>query len=203
MKLYYTPGTSSLFPHIVLHEAALPFEKIKVDEHSKLMEDGGNYRSVNPLSFVPALELDDRTVLTEGAAIAQYIADQAPARQLAPPNGTLARTKLQSWLNFIASEVQMGCFCPLFHASTSEPAKTMYRERLATRLGHVDRHLAQNQYMLGEHFSLADAYLFVVLNWSRSANVDLSPYPFVLAHRKHVGARPAVQAALRAEGLTS
>jgi glutathione S-transferase len=202
MRLFYTPGTSSLFPHIVLNESGLLFEKTKVDEHTKLMGNGGDYRTINPLGFVPALQLDDGTVLTEGVSIVQYIADQVPAKQLAPQNLTLARTKLQSWLNFIASEVQMGCFCPLFHSTTSEPAKTMYRERLASRLGHVDRHLVQNQYMLGEHFSLADAYLFVVLNWSRLAKVDLSPYPYVLGLRKRVGARPAVQAALRAEGLT-
>ena len=139
MKLFYTPGTSSLFPHIALHEACLAFKTIKVDEHTKLMEDGRDYRAVNQLGFVPALQLDDGTVLTEGVAIVQHIADQVPAKQLAPPNLTLARTQLQSWLNFIASEMQMGCFCPLFHPTTSEPAKTMYRERLASRLGHVDR----------------------------------------------------------------
>jgi glutathione S-transferase len=200
MKLFYTPGTSSLFPHIALHEAGLAFEKIKVDEHTKLMDSGGDYRTVNPLGFVPALELDDGTILTEGVAIVQYIADKVPAKHLAPPNGTLERAKLQSWLNFIASEMQMGCFCPLFHTTTSDTARTMYRERLASRLGHVDRHLSQREYVLG-NFTLADAYLLVVLNWARSLNVDLSPYPHVLAHRKRVGARPAVRSALRAEGL--
>jgi glutathione S-transferase len=201
MKLYYTPGTSSLFPHIILHEAGLAFEKTKVDEHTKLMDNGGDYRAVNPLGFVPALELNDGTVLTEGAAIVQYIADQVPEKQLAPPNGTLERAKLQSWLNFIASEMQMGCFCPLFHSTTSETAKTMYRERLASRLGHVDRHLSQKEYILGRQFSLADAYLLVVLNWARSVNVDLSPYAHVRAHRKRVGARPTARAAMQAEGL--
>jgi len=201
MKLYYTPGTSSLFPHIALREAGLAFEKIKVDEHTKLMDNGGDYRTVNHLGFVPALELDDGTVLTEGAAIVQYIADQVPEQQLAPPNGTLARTKLQSWLNFIASEVQMGCFCPLFHSATSDAAKTMYRERLAYRLAYLDRHLAQHDYLLGKEFSLADAYVFVVLNWARPARVDLSPYPHILAHRKRIGARPAARAAMQAEGL--
>jgi glutathione S-transferase len=201
MKLYYTPGTSSLFPHIILHEAGLAFEKIKVDEHTKLMDNGGDYRAVNPLGFVPALELEDGTVLTEGAAIVQYIADQVPAKQLAPPNGTPERAKLQSWLNFIASEMQMGCFCPLFYTTTSEAAKTMYRERLASRLGHVDRHLSSQDYMLGKQFSLADPYLLVVLNWTRPLYVDLSPYPHVRAHRKRVGARPAARAAMQAEGL--
>jgi glutathione S-transferase len=175
MKLYYTPGTSSLFPHIVLHEAGLAFEKIKVDEHTKLMDNGADYRTVNSLGYVPALELDDGTVLTEGTAIVQYIADQVPAKQLAPPNGTLERAKLQSWLTFIATEIQMGCFCPLFHPTTSDAAKTMYRKRLASRLSGVDRHLSQQQYMLGERFSLADAYLLVVLNWARPLDIDLSP----------------------------
>jgi glutathione S-transferase len=201
MKLYYTPGTSSLFPHIILHEAGLAFAKIKVDEHTKLMDNGGDYRAVNPLGFVPALELEDGTVLTEGAAIVQYIADQVPAKQVAPPNGTLERAKLQSWLNFIASEMQMGCFCPLFYSTTSEAAKAMYRERLASRLGHVDQHLSSQEYMLGKQFSLADPYLLVVLNWARPLDVDLSPYPHLLAHRKRVGARPAVRAAIQAEGL--
>ena len=105
------------------------------------MDNGRDYRTVNALDFVPSLGLDDGTVLTEGAAIVQYIADQVPAKQLAPPNGTLERAKLQSWLSFIASEMQMGCFCRLFHSTTSEAAKTMYRERLASRLGHADRHL--------------------------------------------------------------
>jgi len=151
---------------------------------------------------VPALELTDGTVLTEGVAIAQYIADQTPAKQLAPPSGTLARTKLQSWLNFIATEVQMGCFCQLFHPAASESMKVEYRERLCIRLRHIERHLAHREYIMGERFSLADAYVFVVLNWSRTAAMDLSPFPHLLALRKRVRARPAVQEALRAEGFT-
>jgi glutathione S-transferase len=201
MRLFYSPGTSSLFPHIVLHEAGLAFEGIRVDEHTKIMANGEDYRTINPLGFVPALQLDEGTVITEGAAIAQYIADKVPAMHFAPPNGTLERTKLQSWLNFIASEIQMGCFCPLFHATTSDNAKTMYRERLGSRVAHIDRHLAQKEYLLGENFSLADAYLFVVLNWSRLADFDLSSYGRVMGLRKKVGARPAVRAAMRAEGL--
>jgi glutathione S-transferase len=202
MKLYCIPGASSLFPHIILREAGLEFELIKVDEHTKLTEHGKDYREVNALGFVPALVLADGTVLTESAAISQYIADQAPAKQLAPPDGTLARTKLQSWLNFIATEVQMGCFCQLFHPAESETMKAMHRERLRTRLDHIERHLTHREYMLGEHFSLADAYIFVVLNWSRAAAMDLSPFPLLLALRKRVRARPAVQEALRAERLT-
>ena len=203
MKLYYIPGASSLFPHITLREAGLAFELIKVDEHTKLTQVGGDYRKVNPLGFVPALELSDGTTLTEGVAIAQYIADQVPAKQLAPANGTLARTTLQSWLNFIATEVQMGCFCQLFHPGATENMKTMHRGRLGTRLGHIEQHLAYREYILGEHFSLADMYVYVVLNWSRAAAFDLSPFPHVLALRKRVRARPTVQEALKAEGLAS
>jgi glutathione S-transferase len=203
MKLYYTPGTSSLFPHIVLREAALEFDLVKVDEHTKLTKDGRNYLAINPLGFVPALELADGTTLTEGVAISQYIADQVPAKALAPPNGTLPRTKLQSWLNFIATEVQMGCFCQIFHPGTSETEKAIHRERLRTRLAHIERHLTDRENMLGDQFSLADAYIYVVLNWSGAAAVDLSPFPFLLALRKRVVARPAVQAALKAEGLES
>lgn len=201
MKLYGMPGASSLFPHIALREVGLRFELIKVDEHTKLTQDGRDYRNINPLGFVPALELADGTVLTEGVAIAQYIADQVPAKQLAPANGTLARTTLQSWLNFIATEVQMGCFCQLFHPAASESMKADHRDRLRIRFRHIERHLKHREYMMGERFSLADAYIFVVLNWSRAAAMDLSPFPLLLALRKRVGARPAVQGALMAEGL--
>jgi len=201
MKLYYIPGASSLFPHITLREAGVEFELIKVDEHTKLTQDGRDYRVINPLGLVPALELADGTTLTEAVAIAQYIADQAPAKQLAPPNGSLARTKLQSWLNFIATEVQMGCFCQLFHPAASESMKVVHRDRLGMRLGHIERHLIHREYMQGEHFSLADAYIYVVLNWSRAAAMELSPFPLLLALRKRIRARPAVQEALRAEGL--
>ena len=201
MKLFYSPSTSSLLPHIVLNESALAFEKIRVDEHTKVMENGGDYRTVNPLGYVPALQLDDGTVLTEAAAIAQYIADRVPAKKLAPPNGTLDRAKLQSWLNFISAEMQLGCFCPLFHPQIPDSAKSIFHERLASRLTHVERHLAQNEYLMGDDFSVADVYLFVVSNWARSANVDLSPYPNLLRLRKRVRERPAVKMTMETEGL--
>ena len=133
---------------------------------------------------------------------AQGLIRKAAAGKSKLKSRPLARTKLQVWLNFIATEIQMGCFCPLFHPTTSEQGRAMYRERLGSRLAHVDRHLTKSTYMLGERFSLADAYLFVASNWSRAAKVDLSPYPLILALRKRVGARPAVQATLCAEGLT-
>jgi glutathione S-transferase len=203
MKLYYMPGASSLLPHIALVEAGLPFDAIKVDEHTKALEGGGDYRAVNPLGYVPALQLDDGIVLTEAAAIAQYVADRAPAKKLAPPNGTLGRAKLQSWLNFISSEVQLGCFCPLFDREIPTATKKIFRRRLESRFAHLEQHLALNTYLLGNDFSIGDVYLFVVSNWARPGNLDLAPYPRLLALRKRVGARPAVQEVMRLENLSS
>jgi glutathione S-transferase len=199
MKLFYAPGACSLSPHIVLNEAGLSFDKVKVDTKSKAMP-GGDYRSINPLGYVPALELDDGTVLTEGPAIVQYIADRVPDKKLAPANGTLERTKLQSWLNFISTELHKS-FSPLFNAAMPQEAKQVFRERLATRFHHLDQHLADKDYLLGKAFSVADAYLFTVSNWAAHTGVDLSPFPSVLAYRKRVAARPAVAAAMQAEGL--
>jgi glutathione S-transferase len=199
MQLFYAPGACSLSPHIVLNEAGLSFARVKVDTKTKAME-GGDYKSVNPLGYVPALRLDDGTILTEGPAIVQYIADQVPHKQLAPPNGTLQRTQLQSWLNFISSELHKG-FSPLFNPAMPDAAKQYFRERLATRFQHLDRHLADKDYLLGPAFSVADAYLFTVSNWAAHTGVDLSSFGNVLAYRKRVAARPAVQAAMRAEGL--
>ena len=203
MKLYYVPGASSLFPHIVLVESGLIFDAVKVDERKKALEDGGDYRAVNPLGYVPALQLDDGSVLTEAASITQYVADRVPAKKLAPPNGTLARAKLQSWLNFTSAEMHSGCFCPLFDREIPLATKTIFRRRLDSRLAHVEQHLSQNAYLLGNHFSIADVYLFVVSNWARSVGLDLSPYPGILALRKRVGLRPAVQEAMRRENLVS
>jgi glutathione S-transferase len=202
MKLYYIPGASSLFPHIVLVESGLSFDAVKVDEHTKLTDGGGDYRSVNPLGYVPALQLEDGNVLTETASIAQYVADRVPAKKLAPPNGTLDRAKLQSWLNFISSELQLGCFCPIFDPEIPAAVKAIFRRRLDSRLAHVEQHLVQNAYLLGNDFSIADVYLFVVSNWARPANVDLSPYRSILRLRRLMHARPAVKTTMETEGLT-
>src|SRR5215470_10367787 len=140
MKLFYAPGSSSLLPHIVLHEAELPFTAIKINEHSKVIEGGGDYKKINPLGYVPALALDEGTLLTEGVAIVQYIADQVPSKKLAPPNGTIERTKLQSWLNFLASEMHKGGFSPLFYVGVSEGSRDVFRRRLILRFAHLDRH---------------------------------------------------------------
>jgi glutathione S-transferase len=202
MKLYYMPGASSLFPHIVLVESGLSFDAVKVHEHTKVTDGGGDYRSVNPLGYVPALQLEDGSVLlTEAASIAQYVADRVPTKMLAPPNGTLDRAMLQSWLNFISSELQLGCFCPLFDREIPDAVKATFRRRLDSRLAYVEQRLLGNAYLLGNEFSIADVYLFVVSNWARSVELDLSPYPSILALRKRVGARPAVQQAMRKEKL--
>jgi glutathione S-transferase len=200
MKLYYAPGACSLSPHIVLNEAGLTFDRVKTDTKTKLMEGGGDFREINPLGYVPVLELDDGIRLTEGPAIVQWIADRVPAKKLAPPNGTTQRTDLQRWLNFISTELHKG-FSPLFNPAMPEEAKQIFRERLGTRFAHVDKQLAGNEYLLGKDFSVADAYLFTISNWAAGVKVDLSPYANVLAYRKRIGARPSVQAAMKAEGL--
>jgi glutathione S-transferase len=200
MKLYYAPGVCSLSPHIVLNEAGLAFDKVGTDTRTKVMDGGGDFREINPLGYVPVLDLDDGTRLTEGPVIVQWIADRVPEKKLAPPNGTPERTELQRWLNFISSELHKG-FSPLFNPAMPEEAKKLFRERLGTRFAHVDKHLAANEYVLGKDFSVADAYLFVIANWAAAAGVDLAPFPNVLAFRKRVGARPAVRAAMKAEGL--
>jgi glutathione S-transferase len=201
MKLFYAPGSSSLLPHIVLHEAELPFEAIKIDEHTKTISGGGDYRSVNPLGYVPALLLDDGTLLTEGAAIVQYVADLVPAKKLAPPNGTIERVKLQAWLNFFASELHKGGFSPLFYHGVPEQGRDVFRARLRARFTHLDGHLSSNEYLMGRNYSVADAHFFVVSNWASWVDFDLSPYSAVLAHRQRVASRPAVITALKAEGL--
>lgn len=200
MKLFCAPGSSSLLPHIVLLEAGLPFTAIRIDEHTKVLEGGGDYRTVNPLGYVPALLLDDGTLLTEGSAIVQYIADQVPSKRLAPPNGTIERTKLQAWLNFFSSEMHKGAFGPLFYKGISEESKVVFRRRLTTRFEHLDRYLTEHEYLVGNDFTIADAHFFTVSNWAPRVAFDLSPYPNVLAHRRRIGARPRVQAAMKAEG---
>jgi glutathione S-transferase len=201
MKLFYAPGSSSLLPHIVLHEAEFPFEAVRIDEHTKAITGGGDYRNVNPLGYVPALVLDDGTLLTEGAAIVQYIADLVPAKKLAPPNGTIERVKLQAWLNFFASEMHKGGFSPLFYKGVPEEGRDVFRARLRARFAHLEQHLSSNQYLMGQDYSVADVHFFVVPNWASWVNFSLSPYEAVIAYRQRIGARPAVVAALKTEGL--
>lgn len=199
MKLYYSPGACSLSPHIVLREAGLAFEPVLASTKSHKLQDGTDYYGINPLGYVPLLELDDGTRLREGPAIVQYIADQVPTRNLAPANGTLPRYRLQEWLTFIGTEIHKS-FSPLFWPAIPEEAKKVYREKLAGRFHWLDGQLA-GKYLMGEHFSVADAYLYTVTRWARPLNLDLSAYANLLAHHERVAARPAVQQALQAEGL--
>ena len=200
MKLYYSPGACSLSPHIALHESGLAHEAIAAPTKTHKLPDGSDYYKVNPLGYVPYLVLDDGTGLREGPAIVQYIADQVPDKKLAPPNGTMARYQLQSWLNFIGTEIHKG-FGPLFNPANPDEVKAAAKERLAGRLKWVDGELAGKAYLMGEDFTVADGYLFVVTNWAKPMGIDLSPYPNLLAFRQRVAARPAVQAAMKAEGL--
>jgi glutathione S-transferase len=200
MKLYYSPGACSLAPHIVLHEAGLPFAAVLVNTKTHQLPDGSDYYGINPLGYVPLLELGDGTRLTEVPALVQYIADQAPARQLAPARGKLARYQLQSWLNFIATELHKG-FGPLFNPATPADYKPVVIERLRSRLAWVDQQLADKPHLMGETFSVADAYLFTVSGWGGYAKVDLSDLKNIASFRQRMSARPGVQAALRAEGL--
>ena len=200
MKLYYSPGACSLSPHITLHESGLAFELIAAPTKTHKLEDGTDYYSINPLGYVPLLELDDGTRLTEGPAIVQYIADQVPAKKLAPANGTLERYKLQSWLNFIGTELHKG-FSPLFNPATPADYKPMVIDKLMSRLKWVDGQLAGKQYLMGDAFSVADPYLFTVTNWAPRVGVDITGFANIASFRERIAARPAVQAAMKHEGL--
>jgi glutathione S-transferase len=200
MKLYYSPGACSLSPHIALEESGLPYEAIAAPTKTHKLADGTDYYTINPLGYVPLLVLDDGTQLREGPAIVQYIADQVPSSQLAPANGTIARYQLQSWLNFIGTELHAR-FGPLFTPGTPEETKTAARARLASRFQWVDGELAGKHYLTGDTFTVADTYLFTVTNWPRLVGVDMAPYTHIASYRARVGARPAVIAAMTAEGL--
>lgn len=199
MKLYYSPGACSLSPHIVLHEAGLSFEAIPAPTKTHQLPDGTDYYTINPLGYVPLLELDGGERLREGPAIVQYIADQVPGKNLAPANGTMARYRLQEWLTFIGTELHKG-HSPLFAPGTPEEYKPLVRERLQSRFAWVDKQLANNTYLLGE-FSVADAYLYTVSRWGQFVGVDTSDLAHLQAFKLRMEARPGVQAALKAEGL--
>ena len=201
MKLYYSPGACSLAPHIVLNEAGLPFTLVKADLKSHtLAADGSDYYPVAPKGQVPMLELDGGDRLTEGPAITQYIADQVPAKNLAPANGTMARYRLQEWLNFVTSELHKG-IGGLFNPAMPEEGKAVLRTKALSKLEWVDQQLEGKQYLMGDAFSIADAYLFTVTNWTAHTGIDISKLKNLGAFQARMAARPAVQAALKAEGL--
>lgn len=202
MKLYYSAGACSLAAHIALEEAGLKYEAISAPTKTKLLPDGSDYRQVNPLGYVPYLVLDDGQALRECAIVCQYVADQAPAKKLIPACGSMARYQLQMWMHFIATELHKG-FSPLFNPAMPDEAKKISLARLQDRLKFVDGELAGKTYLMGTDFTVADGYLFTVTNWAKPMAIDLSPYPNLLAWRERVAARPAVQAAMKAEGLIS
>jgi len=201
MKLYYTPGACSLSPHIVLHELGLPHETERVDLKEKRTASGEDFTSVNPKGGVPALRLDGGEVLTEGPAIVQYLADLKPESGLAPAAGTLGRYRLQEMLNFITTELHKG-FGPLFMPDTPDAYKETARATLTKRFAYVDGKLAGHSYLMGETFTVADAYLFVVMSWAGKLGVDLKPFANLGAFQERLMARPSVQHAMRHEGLT-
>jgi glutathione S-transferase len=200
MKLYYAPGACSLSPHIVAREAGLPLDLVRVDTKGKKTITGDDYWSINGKGYVPLLELDDGTRLTEGPAIVQYLADRAPQKKLAPPNGTIARYQLQEWLNFITSELHKQ-FSPLFDPSMPEEAKEKFRSKIGGRFEWIAEQLGDQPFLMGDDFTVADAYLFTVANWSKHTGIDLARWPKLQAYLTRVAARPDVQTALKEEGL--
>ena len=200
MKLYYTPGACSLSPHIVLRESGLAFEPVLADLKSHKLDDGTDYYTINPKGYVPLLELDSGERLTEGPAIVQYIADQVPDKQLAPANGTMARYRLQEWLNFITSELHKG-IGGLFNPAMPDAGKAVIKERALGKLKWVDQQLEGKQYLMGDQFCVADAYLFTIANWTKPTGIDISALKNLGAFQARMAARPAVQAAMKAEGL--
>lgn len=200
MKLYYSPGACSLAPHIVAQELGLPLQLEKVTLATKKTEAGDDYFAVNPKGSVPALQLDNGDVLTEGPAISQFLADQKPGSTIAPANGTMARARLQEMLNYISTEIHK-TYSPLFRPETVAETRTEREAYLRRRYGLVEKILASQPFLLGNEFTAADAYLFTVTNWARILKLDFSEFPSVLAFQKRVAERPAVKAAMAAEGL--
>lgn len=200
MKLFMKPGACSLSPHIVLEESGLPYETELVDLQRKTTASGADYFGINPNGYVPALRLDSGEVLTEGPAIVQYLADLVPAKGLAPPAGTLERVRLQSWLHFIGSELHKSCGV-FFNPAAKDDWKAAARANLERRLARVDAHLAERNVLVGDRFTVADAYLYNVQRWLKPIGMDLGQWPHAAAYQARIEARPAVQAVLQAEGL--
>jgi glutathione S-transferase len=200
MKLFFSPGACSLSPHIILREAGLSFELDQVNLGTKQTASGKDFWQINPKGYVPALQLDNGQILTEGPVIVQYLADQVPRKHLAPTAGSLERFHLMEWLNFISTELHK-TFSPLFNSKTPEEYRVIARENLTKRIGLVAKQLEKTDFIGGDQFSIADAYLFTVLCWTRHVKLDITPWPTVVDYMERVGSRPAVHAAMIAEGL--
>ncbi len=200
MKLYYSPGACSLSPHIVANEAGIPLELVKVDVQTKTIAREGDFWDVNPKGYVPALELDDGEVLTEGPAIVQYLADSAPGAGLAPANGSFERVRLQETLNYLTSEIHKS-YSPLFRADVLPAVREERLAYLTKRYALIEKQLEGRKYLLGDRFTVADAYLFTLTRWARGVKLDLTGFPNLEAFQKRVGSRKAALEAMRAEGL--
>jgi glutathione S-transferase len=200
MKLYYTPGVCSLAPHIALREAGLPFEMEKVDIRAGKLASGDEYTPINSKGYVPALVLDNGEVLTEGPAISQYIADLAPASNLAPAQGTMERYRLQEWLNFVSTEMHKGIGA-FFNPAMTPDWRAAVTPKLNKRLAWLASHLEGRKFLMGDTFTVADAYLFTVLRWTTPTNIDLSAWPVFAEYSARIAARPAVAEAMQAEGI--
>ena len=200
MKLFLKPGACSLSPHIVLEELGLNYETETVDLKGKKTGSGGDYLAINPKGYVPALQLDNGYVLTEGPAIVQHLADLKPEKKLAPANGTLERYQLQSWLTFTGTELHKN-FSPLFNPAAPQEWKEQCSANISRRLAYVDQQLAGKDYLMGQDFTVADAYMFTVVGWTKFVKIDISGLPNLVAYQQRVAARPAVLATLKAEGL--
>lgn len=202
MKLYFAPATCSFSPHIVLQELELPYELVRVNNRTKRTSEGGDFLAINPKGYVAALSLDSGEVLTEGPAIVQYLADLKPSSRLAPPNGTLERVRLQEWLNFITSEIHAGS-SPLFNKELPASVQDTFKGRIFRRLDFVEKHLAKQSYLMGDRFTVADAYLFTVLGWMEGFGIDIGGWPRVASYVENIAARPSVGAALAREAKIS
>jgi glutathione S-transferase len=198
MKLYFSRGACSLSVHIALREIGTKFDLVQVDTQAKQTKTGQDYRGVNPKGYVPALELDDGQVLTEAAVVLQYLADKNPGAKLAPPAGTMERYRAMEWLNFVGTEVHKG-MSPLWNPKFPQDARTIVVDRLNTRLEFVDRNLEGRQFIAGDNFSVADAYLFTVVRWTKVLQIDISKHKHLVQYLERIGERPAVKAAIDAE----
>jgi glutathione S-transferase len=200
MKLYYSPGSCAMSPHIVLNEAGVAYALDRVDLSTKTTEAGLPLRDINEQDAVPVILLDNGETLTEGVAIVQFIADQHPGSGLAPAAGTLERARVQEWLNYTATEMHKA-HVPLFKAEYPDEAKQIAITNIKKAYDFVARKLGQNMYLTGDTFTIADAYMFTIVNWHNFIKIDLSPWPALVAYQARVAARPAVQAAMREEEL--
>jgi glutathione S-transferase len=200
MKLYYSPGACSLSPHIVLRELGLPFEPVLASTKTHKLADGTDYYTINPKGYVPLLELDDGQRLSEGPAILQYLADKEPGKNLVATAGTMPRYRQIEWLNFISTELHKS-YSPLFNPAMPEEGKAVYRKRLRGRYEYLNQQLEGKSFLMGDAFSVPDAYLFTVTNWAKPVGVDITDLSNVQAFMARMATRPAVQAAMKAEGL--